>query len=498
MYYKMVPKVREIIDREENQAGSEVSETGKQTGGQTERVNSLLEEEEYRLRITADDILLEGGSEQGLRYARQTLRQIRGQMGDQGGAKALPGAGMLELSDAPAYPYRSFHIDCARHFVPVEELKKMIRTAACFKFNRFHWHFSDDQGWRIESRAFPRLHEIGSVRKGDHFGNYCSEEPEAAFYTIEEVRDLVSYCEELGIEIVPEIDMPGHVTAILAAYPQLSCWGEAVEVADRAGIFYDILCPGKEETFSFLERLLEELIDLFPGRYFHIGGDEAPKEHWKTCPHCQKRIREQGLESVQELQGYLMNRIAAYLKDRGRRAIAWNEAANGGNLDPDIILQVWTEDKAGQVRPHTERGGQVIVSPIMHSYCDYPYGFITLQSVYEIPLAAQEYPQEAVLGGECLLWTEYIRTGERLEELAWPRFAATAEALWCGARRGGYEAFAERLRGVIFLFKENGIRATPESGWIPSEEEKLRQFAAFKQNFMPEVIADFRKAQEDV
>lgn len=449
-----------------------------------------LAAEAYRLQITPSEILLEGGSEKALRYGQQTLDQITGQCGE-----TIP---CLSIEDSPSFPHRSFHIDCARHFFSLEELKKMVHMAACFKFSHFHWHISDDQGWRIESRAYPLLHQVGAVRKGDHFGRYVSNVEEGGYYTREQVKELVAYCAELGIEVVPEIDMPGHVSAILAAYPEFSCSGQKVEVGMKGGIFRDILCPGKEETFAFIEKLLDDMLELFPGEYFHIGGDEAPKESWKTCPHCQKRMQDNGLENVQQLQGYMANRAAEYLRKKGRKAIVWNEAANGGNLDPDITVQLWTDDKEGKVTQHLEKGGRAILSNFENSYCDYPYGFISLKSLYEIDLAPEKYPRSAVMGNECLIWTEFIRSGERLEELSWPRFSAAAEAGWCGAGREGYDSFSRRLKDLFFLFEENGINATKESGWVPSEEAAAAQFAEFRMNFLEADLEEVRKAQQEV
>lgn len=471
--------------------------TVSQNAAVTEQIDSnLLEtlgEEAYRIQICENGVKLAGGSEQALCYARQTWEQIQFQCKEEG--NEIP---VVEIEDCPKYPYRSFHIDCVRHFFPMEELKKMIEMAAYFKFNRFHWHFSDDQGWRIESGAFPKLHEISSKRKGDHFGQFCAEEEYGGFYTREEVNDLVRYCGKLGIEIVPEIDMPGHVTAILASYPQFSCRKNPVEVADRAGIFREILCPGKEETFQFIEQLLDELLEIFPGEYFHIGGDEAPKERWSECPDCAKRMESEELDSLWKLQGYMQNRIADYLRKKGRKAIVWNEASYGKNLNPEITVQYWTEDKDDAVKYHLEQGGTLIVSNMMNSYCDYPYGLITLESVYALDTEPESLPKDRVIGTECLIWTEYIRDKQVLESLAWPRFAASAEAGWCGMEKPGYDSFCERLRTLFPVFAEKEIHATEESGWIPDEDIKMKQFAEFRKNFTPEILADFKKAQEDV
>lgn len=454
-----------------------------------------LKKEEYHIHISQEKILLEGSGEAGLFYARTTLGQLELLYED-----GLP---CMDMEDAPAYPYRSFHIDCARHYFPADELKKMIRMSAEFKLNYFHWHISDDQGWRIESRRYPGLHETGSIREGDHFGKYVSDKTEGAYYTQEEVREITGYCRRHGIEVVPEIDMPGHVMAILAAYPELSCQGKQVKVGTRAGIYREIFCAGKEKVYRFIENLLEEMLGLFPGKYFHIGGDEAPKERWRTCPYCQQRIEEEGLKNEQELQGYMENRIASFLLQRGRTPIVWNEAVYGGNLDAGVAVQVWTEDREQRVKAHLEKGGSAIMSVVPNSYCDYPYGMHTLKDIYELDTAPGELEpgeqaRSAILGTECLIWTEFVRDNERLEELSWPRFAASAEAGWCGVKRPGYEDFQERLRKLFPLFSAYGIKATPPEGWIPDEKESARQIKEFQENFSKEELEEARKAQQDI
>lgn len=459
-----------------------------------EKICPQLAEEEYHLHIAGGKVLLEGGSGKALFYARTTLGQLRLLHGD-----VLP---CVDIQDKPAYAYRSFHIDCARHYFTVGELKKMIRMSAEFKLNYFHWHISDDQGWRIESKCFPKLHEVGSAREGDHFGNYDSDEPEPRrYYTRAEVKEIISYCAQFGIEVVPEVDMPGHVLAVLAAYPELSCRGEEVKVGMRAGIFKDIFCAGKEDTYTFIEKLLDELTELFPCRYFHIGGDEAPKEMWNTCPHCQKRMKEEHLNNAQELQGYMENRIASYLQAKGRIPIVWNEAVYGGNLDKEVVVQLWTEDKGNKIKEHLDKGGKAVLSMVDHCYCDYPYGMHSLRDVYGINMSPEELGErgaDSVLGTECLVWTEFIRDGRRLEEMCWPRFAASAEAGWCGMGRPGYEDFCGRLKALFPLFELRGIHATGEDGWTPDKAAAAEQTAEFQRNFPPEDLEEVRKAQEAI
>lgn len=461
------------------------------TSSDTEkRIVGEMSEEEYRVQITEKKIVLEGGSETALCYAKATLEQTKQQFPEK-----LP---CMSVEDESAFSYRSFHIDCARHFFPIAQLKKMIGMAAYFKLNQFHWHFCDDQGWRIESKVFPRLHEIGALRKGDHFGNYSSEETEHFYYTQDEVKEIVEFCRERGIDVVPEMDIPGHVSAILAAYPQIGCTGEPVEVRTKPGIFREILCAGKEETYVFLETLIGELLELFPGTYFHIGGDETPKTSWSACPHCNKRMKNKGLENYQQLQGEFCNRIAAFLSRHGRKVICWSDAAYGGNLDPSVILQYWTEDKTGQVREHTKKGGKVILSPMMNAYCDYPHAFISTKAVHDLDTMPTDLPVENILGTECLVWTEYIRDNNWLESRAWPRFCASAEAGWCGVDKPDYEDFCRRLKVLFPAFAAHGICATDEEGWSPSMEEGIVELMIFKSNFTDAIKEEYTKMQEEI
>lgn len=441
-----------------------------------EEIDPGMAAEGYCLRIAESGITLTAGSPRGLIWGRSTLDQLWLQY-----PQALP---CMTIEDEPAFPCRSFHLDSSRHFFSMDELKKMVTAASRFKLNHLHWHISDDQGWRIESEKFPRLHEIGSRRKGDHFvrGEY-SEEENGGYYTKAEVRDFVAYCAELGIEVTPEMDIPGHVTAILAAYPHLSCTGEKQEVLTRGGITSELLCVGNEEVFTFLEELFDELLELFPGKYFHIGGDEAPKARWMACPRCRKRLEEQGLETWRQLQGYMMNRIAAFLRSRGRRAIVWNDGAFGGNLDPDIIIQVWFGDQDGALAKHTARGGKLLLSPTAHCYHDYPYGTTNLQKAYALNTQPEEFPAGSILGTESLSWAEFIKTNEKLEYQAWPRFCATAEAGWCAENRPDYGNFEDRLRMIYPLFRELDIQAGTPEQWNPGPQETEAQVAAFHKNF---------------
>ncbi len=465
----------------------------------SENLREGIPAEGYILKITETSITAEASDDAGIFYAKKTLEQLQIQYGD-----ALP---CMTIEDAPKYPYRSFHLDCARHFIPLEELKKNIACAASFKLNHFHWHFSDDQGYRIESKVLPLLTEISSKRKGDHFGGNTDDTEEQHYYTQKEVRDLVAFAAEHHVEVVPEIDMPGHVTAILAAYPQLSCKGETLEVATSEGIFSDILCAGKEETYEFMEKLLGELAELFPGKYFHIGGDETPKTAWKSCPVCAKRMEEEGLGNFRQLQGYLQNRVAAFLQSKGKTVLAWNEAALGGNLNPDIVLQLWNDDpqdpgmkafnmkdeKGNYTSPnqgigakHIAKGGRVINTNMLHSYCDYPHAFVKAKNIYETDMVpqkcealAEDLVKAAVMGGEALCWTEHIRDAARLEYMIWPRYAVKADALWSQAQDRNFAAFKKQLKTLYAFLKAQGVQPASEKEFIPGPIESGKQMLEF-------------------
>ncbi len=433
--------------------------------------------EAYVLTIGTDGTLLEAGSEQGLIWGQNTLAQLKRQF-----PEGLP---CMVISDEPVYPIRSFHLDSSRHMLPLAELKKMVDAASYFKLNTLHWHISDDQGWRIESKVFPRLHELGAYRDGDHFGTYRSDAREGGYFTQEEVKEFVAYCAARGIQVIPEVDLPGHVTAILTAYPELSCRQEKQQVVTRAAITSELLCAGREEVYTFLETLLDELLTLFPAPWFHIGGDEAPKIRWEQCPHCQRKMREVGISTLREFQGYFSNRIAAFLRSRGRRAIVWNDGAYGGNLDPDVVLQVWFPDQDGALQAHGAKGGKMLLSLCEVNYSDYPNGEHPQKGIHQMQMTLPNVPESAIIGGENLLWSEFIRTPERMQELAWPRHAALAEACWTAPRRE-YEDFVDRLQGLYPVFAEMGIQATPAAGWDPEPEEAARQSREFREQFEAE------------
>nr|AHF24445.1 beta-N-acetylhexosaminidase [uncultured bacterium Contig99] len=424
-----------------------------ETGGFPLRVerDAALAEEGYRLRVAPDGVTAQAADERGAVWALTTL------------ACLLDGdaISVCAIEDRPRFGHRGLSLDCARHFFPAAEVEKIIEQLALAKMNTLHWHLSDDQGWRVESRRFPALHETSG-----------------AYYTQEEIRAVVEFARVRGVEIVPEIDLPGHVSAILAADPQYSCSGKPVELARTGGIYPIIFCAGREETYAFLEELLDEVASLFPGDRFHIGGDEAPKAEWKKCPYCQARMREMGLADEEELQGYFSARVAEILRVRGKRAVCWNETLLAANRPRDLEIQYWTPMHRESMRHYIERGGRWIDSDMLDLYFDYPYSMSPVRKVYEaVPRVAGEDRSAApgLLGMECALWSEHIPDARRLEERLFPRVQAMAENAWSGP--GDYADFTARLERYLQGPLHADIITTPRDWWDP--EGSARQAEAF-------------------
>lgn len=422
-------------------------------------------EEGYAIRIDDQGVTVTASTACGFFRAEQTIKQLRENA-------ELP---CLLITDRPACAFRCFHIDSARHMQSVDELKKLIDAAALFKFNRMHWHLSDDQGFRIESERFPLLNTVGSYRDSSDFGGEHFNVRYGGYYTKAEIRDVVAYCAERFIEVIPELDVPGHTTAIIASYPALSCRRLAIPLETKQGIFNNLLCAGSEETFSFLFELLDEIAELFPSEYIHLGGDEAPKTYWEQCPKCRAKKAELGLENFEQLQGWFTNRLIAHLAEKGKKAIVWNESLNGDNLDESATVQMWL-DRRGKSAVWANRGGSVIASPFGAYYCDYPYSMTPVKKTYDFEPAFKGVApimKKHVIGVTVTLWTEYIRDFDRLCYLAFPRFAAVAERGWIKAEQADYESFRRRFAAVTPLLNRMGIKPAPVSDWDPTNRRRL-------------------------
>lgn len=425
-----------------------------------------LGEEEYILTVEESGTKLVGGSEKAVFYGMQTLRQL---------GKSCP---CVRIEDKPAFPYRGFMLDTVRHIFSIEDTKKLIDAAASVKMNVMHWHLTDDQGFRFFSSRRPEATERGSVREKSSFGKLKECGSYGGYFTHEEMKEIVDYCAEKHITVIPEFDIPGHTSALLHAYPHLSCTGGPIDVKTCQGIFDDILCAGKDETFDVVFDILADIIDIFPSEYIHIGGDEAPKKRWKACPDCQKRIADEGLGSEEELQGWFTNKVVEFLESKGRKAVVWNESLRSGLVDKSLV-QMWMDRKKDSVA-YANKGGKIIVSDFFHYYCDYPYGMTPLAKTYNFdPILKGIKNKDSVVGVEAPIWTEYINNFEQLCFMCFPRFTAAAETGWTEKKNKNAGDFCRRFEKYSDLLSEIGIKPAPSSEWNPSPLKRLKIVSFF-------------------
>ncbi len=426
-----------------------------------------LGREGYELQVTRSNIEVNANNGNGFFYGAETLLQLL----PPEAYSPVPVRGVrwdipcLSMTDKPRFPWRGMHLDVSRHFFPKEFIFTYLDMLAMHKMNVFHWHLTDDQGWRIEITKYPKLTSVGAWRadrESQPWGNRTPQQPGekatyGGFYTEQDIRDIVKYASERNITVVPEIEMPAHATAALAAYPQFSCTGGPFTVV--AGAIWpnvNTFCAGNDSTFTFLEDVLAEVCRLFPGRYIHIGGDEADKSHWKNCPRCQERIRTLGLHDEEGLQSYFVKRIEKFLSSKHRTLIGWDEILQGG-LAPDATVMSW-RGTAGGIAAARE-GHDVIMTPTSHCYFDYYQGpgsmepqagggTITLRKVYEFePVPDSLTPGQAkhILGGQGNVWTEFIPTPSHARYMTLPRMAAMAEALWSPRELRDWRSFVPRV-----------------------------------------------------
>lgn len=429
--------------------------------------------EGYELRIANGRVKIAAGGKAGAFYAKQTLRQLAAANPD-----ALP---CVEIRDEPVFSYRGFMLDSVRHMTALDDVKKLIDAAAMLKLNVMHWHLTDDQGWRIEIGSHPALNETGSRRAGSDFGRVHTAQEYGGYYTKRELREIVDYCAKRFIEVIPEIDMPGHMIAAIASYPDISCRGEQIPVETRQGIFPDILCAGSEKTYEIIFDVLGEVMDIFPSETIHIGGDEAPKKRWEECPRCQKLKADLGLNDEEEMQGWFMNRIAEFLRANGRRAITWNESLKSGLLAEDVTVQMWMDRKKRSVN-FANSGGKIIVSPFHYYYTDYPYGMTPLNKTYRFDPLLKGLTQDGarnVTGVEAPVWTEHIRDFERLCYMAYPRFAAVAETGWTMPQNKDLQDFSRRMAIFTPQLEAIGIKPAPAAEWNPNPLRRIIETLRF-------------------
>lgn len=434
----------------------------------------IANKEGYVLTTTPEGISINGQTENGVFYGIQTLRKSI--PAETKGATILIPAG--EIKDEPRFSYRGMHLDVGRHFFPKEFMKKYIDLLALHNMNTFHWHLTDDQGWRIEIKKYPKLTEIGSQRSRTVIGRNTQEydnTPYGGFFTQEEAKEIVKYAQERYITVIPEVDLPGHMLAALAAYPEMGCTGGPYEVCPRWGIFEDVLCIGNDQTMQFLEDVMSEIIGIFPSKYVHIGGDEAPRTRWKKCPKCQARIKAEGLKADKNhtaedrLQSYCMTRIEEFLNSKGRQIIGWDEILEG-DVAPNATVMSWRGMEGGIKA--AQLGHDVIMTPTSFCYFDYYQtadtkdeplgigGYVPIEKVYSlepVPAALTEEQSKHILGAQANLWTEYIHSSEHVEYMILPRMAALAEVQWTQPEKKDFKDFTKRLARLMKFYQRDGF-----------------------------------------
>ena len=428
--------------------------------------------EAYQLKVDASQVVISSPSEAGVFYGIQTLRKAVDVA--EGSNVELPA---VEINDQPRFGYRGMMLDVGRHIFSMDEIKTYIDMMALHNINRFHWHLSEDQGWRIEIKKYPKLTEIGSMRKetviGHNSGKYDGK-PYGGFYTQEQAKEIVAYAAERYITVIPEIDLPGHMQAALAAYPELGCTGGPYEVWTQWGVSDNVLCAGNDQTIQFIKDVLAEIVEIFPSEYIHVGGDECPKDKWKTCPKCQARIKALGLKSdnkhtkEERLQSYVIHEAEEFLNSKGRKMIGWDETLEGG-LAPNATVMSWRGEAGGieAAKQHHD----VVMTPNTYLYFDYYQskdtetepmaigGYLPMERVYSyepMPKSLSPEEQKYIVGVQANLWTEYIPDFKQVQYMVLPRMAALCESQWCAPEKKNYEAFLQRVSRLIDIYAKNG------------------------------------------
>lgn len=446
-----------------------------------------LENEGYQLSVNSHSIKINANTAAGLFYGVQSLLQLFPvqvyKSEKQLAEFEIP---QVEITDEPRFPYRGMHLDVCRHIFPVSFVKQYIDLLAMYKFNTFHWHLTDDQGWRIEIKKYPKLAEIAAYRDSTVIGHGYAENSKydgqryGGYYTQEEIKEIVQYASERYITIIPEIEMPGHALAALSAYPELACTPGPFQAATTWGVFDDIFCT-KEETFTFLEGVLDEVMELFPSKYIHIGGDEAPKTRWEACPVCQANMKKNNLNDEMELQSWFTHRIEEYLNEHGRELIGWDEILEGG-LSPNATVMSWRGTEGGIAA--AKQGHDAIMTPGSHCYFDHYQadpefqplaigGFTSLKKVYfyePIPEELSTDEAKHILGAQANLWTEYIPTPEHALYMVLPRMAALAEVDWCEPTNKDWPDFQRRINKHFQLYQALGLNYCPGSYKVDIKE----------------------------
>lgn len=462
---------------------------------------SIEEEEGYTLAVSYDKIVVAGKTSTGVFYGIQTLRQLMPIAIESSENLAEITIPAVTIKDSPRFGYRGMHLDVARHFYPVDFVKKYIDLIAMHKMNTLHWHLTEDQGWRIEIKKYPKLTEVGAFRNGTiighHPGEGNTEEQYGGFYTQEEVKDIVKYASDRHVTVIPEIELPGHSSAAIASYPNLSCFpeepteifadqgskkGKEIQAAGTPKLVYeswgvvdDVYCAGKEETFKFLEDVLAEVIPLFPAKYVHIGGDECPKGNWKRCANCQKRMKEEGLYDAHELQSYFIQRMEKFINSKGKSIIGWDEILEGG-LAPNATVMSWRGTEGGITAAQQKH--DVIMTPNHSCYFDHYQtedakneplaigGKTTVEAVYAYnPMPKELGPefQKYILGAQANVWSEYMPTTDYVEYMILPRMSALSEVVWTSQESREWGDFKDRLQTLAERFEVLGLNYAKHS-----------------------------------
>ena len=437
------------------------------------RKDNSLKQEEYKLDITPERIVVASSAANGAFYAVQTLLQmLPNEIYSNEKRNCKWSVPCATIEDSPRFSYRGMHLDVCSHFFDTTFIKRYIDLMAMHKFNVFHWHLTEDQGWRIEIKKYPELTEKGSVRKetviGTLYSGIYDGTPYGGFYTQQEIKEIVEYAAKRCITVLPEIEMPGHARAAIACFPHLSCGlEESYELATRWGVFRQVYCP-KDETFAFLEDVLTEVMELFPSQLIHIGGDECPKSSWKKCPHCQMMIRKHGLKDEFELQSYFIQRMEKFINSKGRSIIGWDEILQGG-LAPNATVMSWLGEEGGIKAAQLSH--YAVMAPHTKYYMDYYQGdpdteqlcmghFVPLKEVYDynpVPEVLKPEERQYIKGVEACVWTEYMETPQRVEYMAYPRALAVAESGWSNPSGKDWENFVERLQDHFGRLDARGV-----------------------------------------
>lgn len=434
--------------------------------------------EAYRLDVSPERVTLCASERSGFLHAMQTLRQLLPSqiLADSAQASVRWEIPALSISDSPTFGWRGLHLDVGRHLFPVDFIKKFIDAMAFYKFNTFHWHLTEDQGWRLEIKKYPRLTEVGAYRAETQIPtdrNQWDGQPYGGYYTQDEARDIVAYAEARGITVMPEIELPGHSLAALAAYPELGCAGSDYQVRRSWGIDPNIYCAGNDAVFGFLQDVFDEALEIFPSAYIHIGGDEAPKERWAACPKCQARIKAEGLADERELQSWFIRQIESWLNERGRNLVGWDEILEGG-LAPNATVMSWRGSDGGIAAANA--GHDVIMTPTTYCYLDYyqhedwtrePPAIartLTLDQVWRYVVVPEQIAPDKrhhILGGQGNIWTEYIPQADHLEYMAFPRAIAIADILWNHPADRSYDDLTARLKAHLPCLDMLGVNYRP-------------------------------------